>query len=39
MLLQLHALFTEGKYDVSRIVALAGSQVKKPKYYRTIADF
>jgi len=30
-------LFTEGKYDVSRIVALAGSQVKKPKYYRTIA--
>ena len=30
-------LFTEGKYDVSRIVALVGSQVKKPKYYRTIA--
>ena len=30
-------LFTEGKYDVSRIVALAGSKVKKPKYYRTIA--
>ncbi|CAI8215845.1 MAG: Na(+)-translocating NADH-quinone reductase subunit A [Cryomorphaceae bacterium] len=30
-------LFTEGKYDVSRIVALSGSQVKKPKYYRTIA--
>ena len=30
-------LFTEGKYDVSRIVAVAGSQVKKPKYYRTIA--
>ena len=30
-------LFTQGKYDVSRIVALAGSQVKKPKYYRTIA--
>jgi len=30
-------LFTEGKYDVSRIVALAGSQVKKPRYYRTIA--
>ena len=30
-------LFTEGKYDVSRIVALAGSQAKKPKYYRTIA--
>jgi len=30
-------LFTDGKYDVSRIVALAGSQVKKPKYYKTIA--
>ena len=30
-------LFTEGKYDVSRIVALGGSQVSKPKYYRTIA--
>ena len=30
-------LFTEGKYDVSRIVALAGSQVKKARYYRTIA--
>jgi len=30
-------LFIDGKYDVSRIVALSGSQVKKPKYYRTIA--
>lgn len=30
-------LFTEGKYDVSRIVALGGSQVEKPRYYRTIA--
>ena len=30
-------LFTEGKYDVSRIVALGGSQVSKPRYYRTIA--
>ncbi len=30
-------LFTEGKYDVSRIVALAGDQVSKPKYYRTIS--
>jgi Na+-transporting NADH:ubiquinone oxidoreductase subunit A len=27
-------LFTEGKYDVSRIIALAGPQVKKPRYYR-----
>ena len=30
-------LFTEGKYDVSRIVALCGSQIEKPRYYRTIA--
>ena len=30
-------LFTEGKYDASRIVALTGSQVAKPRYYRTIA--
>ena len=30
-------LFTEGKYDVSRIVALCGSQIKKPRYYRTMA--
>ena len=29
-------LFTEGKYDVSRIVALCGSQIKKPRYYRTM---
>ena len=30
-------LFAEGKYDASRIVALTGSQVLKPRYYRTIA--
>lgn len=30
-------LFSEGKYDVSRIIALTGSQVKKPRYYRMIA--
>jgi len=30
-------LFVEGKYDVSRIVALGGSQVSKPRYYRTIS--
>ena len=30
-------LFIEGKYDASRIVALTGSQVEKPRYYRTIA--
>lgn len=30
-------LFNEGKYDVSRIVALTGPQVEKPRYYRTIS--
>ena len=30
-------LLTEGKYDASRIVALGGSQVSKPRYHRTIA--
>tara|TARA_B100001142_G_scaffold263350_1_gene266600 strand:- start:131 stop:1537 length:1407 start_codon:yes stop_codon:yes gene_type:complete len=30
-------LFTEGRYDVSRIVALVGSQVSKPRYYRAIS--
>jgi Na+-transporting NADH:ubiquinone oxidoreductase subunit A len=29
-------LFSNGKYDASRLVALAGSQVKKPRYYRTM---
>lgn len=29
-------LFAEGKYDASRIVALTGSQVSTPKYYKTI---
>lgn len=29
-------LFSEGKYDASRLVALAGSQVDKPRYYRTL---
>ena len=29
-------LFTDGKYDVSRMVALTGSQVERPRYYRTI---
>ena len=36
-ILAIGRLFTEGKYDVSRIVALVGSQVAKPRYYRTIA--
>ena len=30
-------LFTEGKYDISRIIALAGPQVVKPRYYRIIS--
>jgi Na+-transporting NADH:ubiquinone oxidoreductase subunit A len=30
-------LFTKGKYDISRIIALGGSQILKPRYYRTIA--
>ena len=30
-------LFSEGRYDVSRIIALSGGQVSKPRYYRTIA--
>jgi Na+-transporting NADH:ubiquinone oxidoreductase subunit A len=29
-------LFSEGKYDASRIIALTGSQVSSPKYYKTI---
>ena len=28
-------LFLSGKFDSSRVVALAGSEVKKPKYFRT----
>ena len=28
-------LFLEGRYDASRIIALAGSEVKDPKYYKT----
>ena len=29
-------LFDQGTYDASRIIALAGPQVKKPRYYRCI---
>ena len=29
-------LFSEGKYDATRLIALAGSQVEKPRYYRTM---
>ena len=30
-------LFTVGKYDISRIIALGGAQVAKPRYYRIIS--
>ena len=29
-------LFSEGIYDATRLIALAGSQVEKPRYYRTM---
>ena len=29
-------LFNHGKFDATRIIALTGSQVKDPKYYKTI---
>jgi Na+-transporting NADH:ubiquinone oxidoreductase subunit A len=29
-------LFNHGKFDASRVVAVTGSQVKNPKYYKTI---
>lgn len=29
-------LFTTGKLDLSKVIALTGSEVKAPKYYRTI---
>ncbi|MDA9563435.1 Na(+)-translocating NADH-quinone reductase subunit A [Flavobacteriales bacterium] len=32
--LSIGKLFTEGKYDVSRVIALAGSKIKNPKYYK-----
>jgi Na+-transporting NADH:ubiquinone oxidoreductase subunit A len=28
--------FESGKYDATRVIALTGSEVKKPQYYRTI---
>ncbi len=30
-------LFLEGKFDCSKIVALTGSQISNPKYYKTVA--
>ncbi|MGY8988989.1 MAG: hypothetical protein ACKVJA_01875 [Flavobacteriales bacterium] len=35
-ILTIATLFKDGKYDVSRIIAVTGSQIKRPKYYRTI---
>ncbi len=32
---QIGKLFLEGKYDASKIIALAGSEVKNPAYYKT----
>ncbi|HBH05192.1 MAG TPA: NADH:ubiquinone reductase (Na(+)-transporting) subunit A [Flavobacteriales bacterium] len=32
---QIGKLFLEGKYDATKIVALAGSEVKNPQYYKT----
>lgn len=32
---QIGRLFLEGKYDTEKIIALTGSEVKDPKYYRT----
>lgn len=34
---QIGKLFLEGKYDASRVIAVAGSEVKNPQYYKTIA--
>lgn len=34
--LSIGKLFAEGKLDPSRVVAVAGSKVKAPKYYKTI---
>lgn len=33
--IQIGKLFTQGIYDASRIVAVAGSEVKNPQYYKT----
>lgn len=32
---QIGTLFLEGKYDASRVVAIAGSEVSNPQYYQT----
>ena len=35
--IQLGKLFLEGKYDASKVIAVAGSEIKDPKYYKTIS--
>ncbi|MTI20516.1 Na(+)-translocating NADH-quinone reductase subunit A, partial [Fulvivirga sp. RKSG066] len=35
--IQIGKLFLEGKYDASKVVALAGSEVQNPQYYKTYA--
>lgn len=34
---QIGKLFLEGKYDASKVIALTGSEVKAPQYYRAIS--
>ncbi len=34
---QIGKVFLEGKYDASKVVALTGSEVKTPQYYKTIS--
>jgi Na+-transporting NADH:ubiquinone oxidoreductase subunit A len=36
-LAQIGRLFLEGKYDASKTIALAGSEVKNPQYYQVIS--
>ena len=33
--IQIGKLFLEGKHDASRVIAIAGSEVSKPQYYKT----
>lgn len=33
--IQIGKLFVEGKYDASKVIAVAGSEVKNPQYYKT----
>ena len=33
--IQIGKLFKQGRYDASKVVAVAGSEIKKPQYYKT----